>query len=193
MHYEGEGEGYVWWVRGKPNTQHETTLTMLVPLAAVGDETRLKLFTPRATASELKLTVPLADAVGKVSEGRDVAAGRRGQERQHGVRRCGPGRRLPIGLAQVESAVCREALGVGGRRHGSDAAGPPLVSGRGHAFGAKLRRPLRPLHRAIAAGDEPFAGRRQRLRRDARGGRRKTEGQTVFGRSAIVEGDDRAG
>ncbi len=69
VHYEGEGEGYVWWVRGKPDTQHETTLTMLVPLAAVGDETRLKLFTPRATASELKLTVPMADAVGKVSEG----------------------------------------------------------------------------------------------------------------------------
>jgi len=69
VHYEGEGEGYVWWVRGKPDTQHETTLTMLVPLAVVGDETRLKLFTPRATTSELKLTVPVADAVGKVSEG----------------------------------------------------------------------------------------------------------------------------
>ncbi len=69
VHYEGEGEGYVWWVRGKPDTQHATTLTMLVPLAAAGDETRLKLFTPRATASELKLTVPVADAIGKVSEG----------------------------------------------------------------------------------------------------------------------------
>jgi hypothetical protein len=69
VHYEGEGEGYVWWVRGKPDTQHATTLTMLVPLATVGDETRLKLFAPRATVSELKLTVPLADAVGKVSEG----------------------------------------------------------------------------------------------------------------------------
>ncbi len=69
VHYEGEGEGYVCWIRGKPDTQHEITLTMLVPLAVVGDETRLKLFTPRATASELKLTVPLAGAVGKVSEG----------------------------------------------------------------------------------------------------------------------------
>ena len=69
VHYEGEGEGYVWWLRGKPNTQYETTLTMLVPLAAAGDETRLKLFMPRATASELKLTVPVAEAIGKVSEG----------------------------------------------------------------------------------------------------------------------------
>jgi hypothetical protein len=68
VHYEAE-EGYVWWLRGKPNTQYETTLTMLVPLAAAGDETRLKLFMPRATASELKLTVPAADAVAKVSEG----------------------------------------------------------------------------------------------------------------------------
>ena len=44
-------------------------MTMLVPLTTVGDERRLNLFTPRATASELTLTVPLADAVGTVSEG----------------------------------------------------------------------------------------------------------------------------
>ena len=69
IHYEGEDEGYVCWVRGKPDTQQEISITMLVPLTVIGDETRLKLFAPRATASELKLTVPIADAVGKVSEG----------------------------------------------------------------------------------------------------------------------------
>ena len=69
VQYEGEGVGYVCWIRGKPDSQHEITLTMLVPLDSAGDETRLKLCVPRATASELKLSVPVAGAVGTVSEG----------------------------------------------------------------------------------------------------------------------------
>ncbi len=69
VNYEADGDGYVCWIRGKSDTQHEITLVMLVPLTAVGDETRLKLYTPRATASELKLTTPMAGANGTVSEG----------------------------------------------------------------------------------------------------------------------------
>ena len=69
LHYEGEGQGYVCWLRGKPDSQHDLTLTMLVPVSIVGEETRLRLATPRATASDLKLTVPLVGAVGEVSEG----------------------------------------------------------------------------------------------------------------------------
>jgi hypothetical protein len=69
VQYEGEGAGYVCWIRGKPDTQHEITLTILVPLESVGEETRLKLSVPRATSSELKLSVPIAKAVGVVSEG----------------------------------------------------------------------------------------------------------------------------
>ncbi|MBU4397791.1 MAG: hypothetical protein KKE86_00505, partial [Planctomycetes bacterium] len=66
---EGEGAGYICWIRGKPDTLHEVALTMLVPLDAAGDETRLKLFAPRAGASELKMTVPVAGAIGAVSDG----------------------------------------------------------------------------------------------------------------------------
>ena len=66
---EEEGAGYICWIRGKPDTLHEVALTMLVPLDAVGDETRLKLFAPRAGASELKMTVPVAGAIGAVSDG----------------------------------------------------------------------------------------------------------------------------
>ena len=69
VQYEGEGVGYVCWIRGKPDSQHEITLTMLVPLDSTGDETRLRLYVPRATASEMKLTAPVRDAVGSVSEG----------------------------------------------------------------------------------------------------------------------------
>lgn len=69
VHYEGDDEGYVCWVRGKSDAQHEITLTMLVPVSVVADETRLKLFTPRATASEMNLTVPVAGVIGKVSDG----------------------------------------------------------------------------------------------------------------------------
>lgn len=69
VHYENGGEGYVCWLRGKSETQHEITLTLLTPLSVVGDEPRLNLFAPRATTSELKLTVPMVGAVGRVSEG----------------------------------------------------------------------------------------------------------------------------
>ena len=69
VQYEGQGAGYVCWIRGKPDTQHEITLMLLVPLESVGDETRLKLSVPRATASELNLSVPIAGVVGTVSEG----------------------------------------------------------------------------------------------------------------------------
>lgn len=69
---EGGGEGYVSWIHGKPGDEHHITLNVLVPLVMVGDETRLRLRVPRATQSELKLTVPPADAVGKVSEGATV-------------------------------------------------------------------------------------------------------------------------
>jgi hypothetical protein len=69
IHYEAEGEGYVCWVRGAANSEHEIALTLLVPLAGKGDQPRLKLFLPRTTASELQLTVPMADAIGTVSDG----------------------------------------------------------------------------------------------------------------------------
>ena len=68
VQYEGGDAGYVCWLCGKPDAQHEIALRMLVPLDSAGDETRLKLAAPRATASEMKLSVP-ADAVGTVSEG----------------------------------------------------------------------------------------------------------------------------
>lgn len=73
---EEKGDGFVCWIRGKPNTLHEIVLTILVPLDAVGDETRLKLFAPRAGASELKMTVPLAGAIGAVSDGAALLSSR---------------------------------------------------------------------------------------------------------------------
>jgi hypothetical protein len=69
LHFEADGEGYVSWIHGQAGQQHQLTLKLLVPLATMGDETRLKLLLPRATSSELKLQVPLEGAVAKVSEG----------------------------------------------------------------------------------------------------------------------------
>jgi hypothetical protein len=69
VQYEGEGVGYVCWIRGKPDSQHEITLSMLVPMDSTGDETRLKLCLPRATTSEMKLTAPVGGAVGAAAEG----------------------------------------------------------------------------------------------------------------------------
>ena len=69
VHYESDREGYVCWVRGKSDAPHEIAMTVLVPLATIGDETQLKLLAPRAASSELKLTVPMPNAVVRVSEG----------------------------------------------------------------------------------------------------------------------------
>ena len=69
LNFEGDGEGYVAWIRGAAGQQHQLTLKMLVPVTVMGQETRLRLLAPRATASELKLKVPYAKAVARVSEG----------------------------------------------------------------------------------------------------------------------------
>ncbi len=69
LQYESDGGGYVCWLRGKAESQHEITLSVLVPLVSTGDETRLKLFVPHAAESQLTLTVPMPKAVGQISEG----------------------------------------------------------------------------------------------------------------------------
>ncbi|MGA2259033.1 MAG: hypothetical protein ABSG53_30550, partial [Thermoguttaceae bacterium] len=69
LNFEGDGVGYVAWVRGEAGQQHQITLKMLVPLAAMGQETRLRLLAPRATESKLKLKVPCVKAIARVSEG----------------------------------------------------------------------------------------------------------------------------
>lgn len=69
LSFEEAGDGYVLFLRGGAGEVHELTLPMLVPLSSLGTETRLRLTTPRAISSELKLQVPLAEAVARVSEG----------------------------------------------------------------------------------------------------------------------------
>jgi hypothetical protein len=69
VHFDGNGEGYVSWIRGKKEGLHEITLKMLVPLNMVGEETKLKLFAPRSTSSELKLKISQSNVLGAVSEG----------------------------------------------------------------------------------------------------------------------------
>ena len=74
VHFEPGGAGYVCWVRGAPGQIQQLAMDVLVPLATVGEETRLRLSVPRIAVSELKLTVPVTGAVGRVSEGAALAA-----------------------------------------------------------------------------------------------------------------------
>lgn len=69
VHFEPDGGGYVCWARGGAGRARHLTMDVLVPLVVVGEETRLKLSAPRATTSEVKLTVPLSGALGRVTEG----------------------------------------------------------------------------------------------------------------------------
>lgn len=68
VHFE-EGEGYVGWLHSEAGQEHRLKLHVLAPLTRIGDATRLRLGFPRTTTSELKLNVPVAEAVAKVSEG----------------------------------------------------------------------------------------------------------------------------
>jgi hypothetical protein len=68
LSFEGDGAGYVAWVRGPAGQQHQFTLKVLVPLTTLGQETRLRLWIPRVTESNLKFKVPFAKAVARVSE-----------------------------------------------------------------------------------------------------------------------------
>ncbi|MEE8452616.1 MAG: hypothetical protein V3R99_11900, partial [Thermoguttaceae bacterium] len=61
--------GYVCWIRGLGDQPHELTLKMLVPVTSIGQVSRLRLLAPRATASDLTFTVPVANATGRVSDG----------------------------------------------------------------------------------------------------------------------------
>jgi len=69
LHYENGKKGYFCWFRGEAAGEHKLSLKMLVPLKTMGQTTRLKLHAPRSTTSELKLTVPLSNVTGGVSEG----------------------------------------------------------------------------------------------------------------------------
>jgi hypothetical protein len=67
--FEAANDGYVSWIHGASGERHRLTMNVMVPLVSVGEETRLRLSVPRATSSELKLTVPVAKAFGQVTEG----------------------------------------------------------------------------------------------------------------------------
>ena len=78
LSFEGEGDGYVAWLRGPAGHAHQLTLKLLVPLTTTGQETRLRLLAPRTTASELRLKVPYARAVARASEGATLQSPRGG-------------------------------------------------------------------------------------------------------------------
>ncbi len=65
-------EGYVVWIDGEPGKSHKIALDVLVPLTTIGGETRLRLQAPRATKSQLRLTLPRADLLGQVSQGATI-------------------------------------------------------------------------------------------------------------------------
>lgn len=77
--YEGPGEHflefdddehqYVAWLRGKAEQPHRLSLEALAPIDQLSGRPRLRLSTPRAWTSQLKLEVPLAGATAQVSPG----------------------------------------------------------------------------------------------------------------------------
>ena len=85
LSYDGDGKGYVIWIRGAAGapaggSQHQLTLKMFVPLTVMGQETRLRLLAPRATASELKFKTPYPKAVARVSEGATLQTSGKGEK-----------------------------------------------------------------------------------------------------------------
>ena len=69
VHFEESGDGYVAWLRSRSAEPHTLNMRMAVPISGTGGSTKLRLLVPRATFSELKLKVPVAEATATVSEG----------------------------------------------------------------------------------------------------------------------------
>jgi hypothetical protein len=69
LEYDDSTSEYVAWLRGSGDQPHVLKLQLLAPLSTVGNETRLKLSTPRAWTSELLFKAPLTKAIGQVSPG----------------------------------------------------------------------------------------------------------------------------
>ena len=88
---------------------------MLVPLTVAGQETRLRLLAPRATASELKLKVPYAKALARVSEGATLQSPG-GDDQDTELTRCRPQRRFRTELAPARRCA-RQGRGIGGLWH----------------------------------------------------------------------------
>jgi hypothetical protein len=66
----GDPRDYTLWLRGTgKEATEEVNLSFMAPLSGVGRERRMLLSVPRATVSELKLVVPMANAVAEVSNG----------------------------------------------------------------------------------------------------------------------------
>ncbi len=63
------GEGYVCWIRGAAQSEHQLTLNVLAPLAKTAEESRLELNLPRAAASKLTVHVPAVGAMATASQG----------------------------------------------------------------------------------------------------------------------------
>ena len=164
LNFEGDGEGYVAWVRGAAGQQHQITLKMLVPLTVMGQETRLRLLAPRATASELKLKVPYAKAVARVSEGATLQTpGGGNKETELTV----------VGLNgdfelswHPPDAGARQGGGPGSLWQYRGPAGRPRRRDRGHLLGPQLWRGFRSLPNSSAAGYRVGARQRQRLHFD---------------------------
>jgi hypothetical protein len=172
-HFEENGEGYVAWIRGRSGEQHELTLKVLVGLSSAGEGTRLRLFLPRATSSDLKFTLPSADVVAKVSEGATLLDSPADDKFKNDVH--------VIGLGGDFELSWRAA---GGRSVETPKAGSSRVS----TAGISIPRPASPFAAtaspsiASASGFPaalnllPARRRATRLRRSRRAARRRTSG-----------------
>ena len=61
LHYDDRAEGYVVWLRGGTGKQHRLQLSGLVPIGQLGGEHQIRLNIPRATKSDLSLSIPGTD------------------------------------------------------------------------------------------------------------------------------------
>ncbi|MEK6236166.1 MAG: hypothetical protein N2C14_15780, partial [Planctomycetales bacterium] len=69
---ESTEEGYVFWIRARPNQRVKITLELLVRVESTAGQHGLKLSIPRATRSRLSLTVPVSQALGRAAAGKGI-------------------------------------------------------------------------------------------------------------------------
>ena len=144
IQFDAKSEGYVAWLQGIRGKQHRLKMPLLTTLAAMGDQTRLKLGLPRTTlASRIEFVVPHPRIVVHASEGTIARTRPTGDGKGTAIHVTGPPAQFDIGWQ-----VAGEAGAGPTRRLIADKTRiGVMVDGQGTRFDATL---------VVRAVDGPF-------------------------------------
>lgn len=74
VHFETEGDGFVWWINSTEDAEHELTLNVIAEVINVGSESQLALSLPRFTSSRMTVSIDESRPLLSVSQGTSIVS-----------------------------------------------------------------------------------------------------------------------